>query len=371
MLSSNAKRSLSKKLGPVVKFTFAGGFYWDSTTQKFIPLQSYNLLIWLSRHYFAQFCQLTVLAYLVSNFAWKTDIPEDGSDIPLRMTKSEALKNVVGLMIWFAMVCLVYLGLIQVENYKEMAQTLNQVLLLDNVLGKKLKNTAPASDAKNLEALINFIFIMSLLIPAAFCLSFFHPHDPMKDLAELLLDRKLPHDSMFTWIILLFEFWIAFCYTSVAANVIYILVFFIYFVQSWLHAITPVSEEMFSVKNSQCFCTIGAGKLAAQEITIACRSLQSLSLATNCWVGQFRMSFHFLTCLLVSVVSSFALIRTAGFIISEGNLSVFLTAALLLAFLVAIISIVYVECVVLDGLEEKWIGLKAGLLRCCKRKSLA
>lgn len=355
----------------MVNYTFSGGYYWETSCQQYIPIQGYTFLIWKSTYYAGHLLQILLLAYSLDTIFGAREIPEEGSKYLVGFTLNETLTFFVGLTVWTMITTVLSIGSINVEYVEEMAQNFNQILLFDNNMESKCHRKTPAEETQKLETLMKLFVLASILIPLTNCASFFHPANPIRGLAEFLFEIDFAADNISTCIIITFEFWVGICFSGIAFSAIAIVFTFISVVRSWLNGVMPVSKATKLSNGSVYFQTNVLGKVTDDKLILICRSLQCLTVATNNWLGKCRSAYHFLGCLIITVCSSFAFIRTAGLIIREGNLIDFCVAGFLIISGYVFALIVFMECLYLEYLESTWAALKSNMFKCCHRQSAA
>lgn len=133
MITENSIKYLEQRLGPIIKYTCSGPFYWDAESNKFIPLHSFNLIQWRATYLLGHVFEACFFIYIIQAISFK-DIPEETQVETTDKFNTDILMIGVGLAVWFLVGSLTCINSVCVQYQQEMATSLNQMLKLDAYL---------------------------------------------------------------------------------------------------------------------------------------------------------------------------------------------------------------------------------------------
>lgn len=366
MLTAKTKHILCTRLGPIVKYSFSGGFYWLKSLGKFTPIPSYNKLIWISSYYVGQTFQLLLVFYL-RHLLMETEIEDDSQT---QNSTSRPLLIFCGLLFWAIITSGLSTGSLAIKYQHEMAETINQAIRLDTNLEIEHQLFKTAKESVNLELLVTFICSLSVLVPVGFAISFFHPADPVRNLLEVTFETEFNSSMLHTWIFVAFECWAGFCFGGILISHILTIVLTSFVTETWMNAFTPVVNFKFFISTTKLtYFTTKIGNVSETKLILVYRTLQILIGIANFWLAKLRFAHHVVSLHLISVLSAFVLIKNFNLLTNQPSLVTFTLILLIFVCGLTTIFVFYMECYFMDGLHSKYLTFRRNILCCCRVSS--
>lgn len=367
MLSKSIRDDISIRLGLFVKYTVSGGFYWDSNQLRFIPLKTYIHWTWWNTYYIGHLFQILLLANLIYQTSTNHDIPEDLHDLT---TQSE---NLVGknyllafttVLIWVLVYIILAMNSLCRQYRDELMETFNQAFILDSQMQKLFKISGNNSEQKHVEMLVKFICWFPPCLAPAFCMSLFHPQDPIHDLLENLLEIEISGKSPFTWVVVGVECLFAFELVGIAEQTILVVFLTVYTSRYWLEAATPTHSKLNTFLR-----TSRLGNLSEDTAVWIYRSFQVLTGLCNVIVATVRFATHSASMIVILNVACFALIKRGGLLFQDGSPMSYSLAGILGTAIFLPVFIFYLECYFVDRLDCAWKQYRKNILSITLQKS--
>lgn len=372
MISANAIKSLRQRLGPLIKLTCSGPFYWDRSANKFVILQSYRLIQWRFTYYLGHAFELIFFLFMIYTLI-ATDIPDTADQVLGEAFEKDIFLIGLGFSECFATGFISCISSVCLQYQQEMATTLNLLLQLCASQTEKFQiqeNKHPK--IKSTEKLVIFITDISLIFPFAFALTFFLPMDPIRNMFESILELELNTSSPLAWAIFGAEIWGVLCYSGIATSLIFIVVVLVHVCKMWLDVFTPVANQQPVYRNGkQYFKTETLGKVSELEMVWMYRTMQICSRMGNEWIANLRIASHLYGVITIGVVAAFALFKTVPNLLMEGSYKEARVLMLMVLAVLVPVIISYVECHLLDELDSKWQSMKEGMLKGSRRNKSA
>ncbi len=357
------QQHICRRVGPLVKYTFSNGQYWDSGSQRFISLRNYFYYIWCSSYYLGQCFQVFLALYLAHLSFRDEDIPEinfSNEGLYVNETDDELITS-IGIVIWLIVTGILSIGSLTVEYQEEITETMNQAFRLDSSF-KRLFPSARLRSSNSLDKMIPYICWMPLTIPFIFEFVFFHPSNPIRTMIQNVLEIELTFSNPISWLILFCQTWGVACMVGVVMGLLLPLLIVIITCQNWLLNATCKLSNLVQGNKQNENETNHLGNLSADELVLIYRSLQLLTGLFNMMCKTIRFAYHSAGALMIFVFSSFTLITKGSLLLSGGSFMSFSLVALLAIFLFLCLFIFFLECVVIDELENRWKNYRNNIL---------
>ncbi len=366
---SKLELHMRRRFCPLVKYTFSNGQYWDSKSQRFVSLRKYFYYIWCSSYYMGQALQVFLAFYILHLSFRDTDIPEmnfNHQSLNVNENDDELILS-LGIVIWLVVTAILSVGSLTVEYQEEITESINQAFWLDSGL-KRLYPGARLRSWNSLEKMVPWICCIPLTFPFIFLFAFFHPLNPIRTMFENSLEIELTLLSPMSWLILVGQTWAVTCFIGVGLGLLLPILAVVSICQHWLlDASFQLSNGRHLHDNS--FRTNKLGNLSLDELLLIYRSLQLLTGVCNRFCQTVRLAYHSAGSLMTFVFSSYILIKKGPALLSGGSIMSFALATILVVALSICVLLFYVECLIIDELENRWRTYKNNILTSKSRRT--
>lgn len=371
MLTAGTLKNLHMRFCPLTKYTCSTPFYWDTSKQAYVPLQSYQLIQWLATFVFCHLFLLVYFIYLLI-FLIANDIPEE-EDITQNPFNTEKLTIYLGIGEWGMAAQILFICSLCVQHQQRFASSFTMIFELDAkyTTDYQLQNVRHPK-ALLLEKLVQVSTSVSLLVPFVMLPIFFHPAYPIRNMFQSILEQKLSPGSPLAWIMCGIEMLAVVYYCGMAVTLALYCIIMDVTSEIWLEMFSPVAiQPHVYLGGKQYFQTERLGRMCEEELVTKYRSIQIFANVGNEWMATVRGASHLMGIVMVGVMAAVCLIRYAGVLVADGSLSAIMLLIGVVIVLVFTVFFCYVECSRMDSLEVLWKTYKRRMMNGSKRNGSA
>lgn len=361
------KQCISFRLGPMLKYTTSWVLYWNKNSSQFVLMPNYYFFNFVLSVFIGIILQAVFLLHLCDILSDSSELAQEDI-IKQGTTNTKSFIACVGISIWITVATILSTSSLALEYKVEMAETLNQVFRLDFILKSKLRRHALPDKTKTIEVLMIFISAISLLVPFGFGFLFFHPANPVEPMIKNMFEVEFTAFSPTGFVMFFLNVFVSFCFSTGVIGWVLPAILVIFVSESWLNSCTPSGFlQPRYILGANTYMTNGCGKMYTNNLVNIYRSFQLLTNLFNCCTAKIRFACHSVATLTIAVLVSFALMRNGPALLADGSVLALTMAGFMLLAIFLVALLFYVECIFLDGLENRWQDFKTSFLCSCGR----
>lgn len=344
MLTESIRRDMCLRLGPYIKYTVSGVYYWHKNLNKLVLCDNNYYWTFEMNYYIGWIFQIFFFIYLW-NPAQDLFYPEF-VNVQVTGNDTRLLTLVSGVLFWVVIACILQISSITKEYRNEMCTVMTQLFRIDSYLIKAFiadrKHRMPENpDARKMEWLIKFDCIFTSVLPILFGCAMLIPGEPIHSYLEWVLEVKFGWNWE-TLPLLFMIVWSTNALVGIVLNIIFIFLNCMFIWLFWFRAVCPDASCLRKSRDDGLlfFKTSQVGMQSEMDLIWMYRVFQLIAGLFNIPVKTSRLAFHLFALQVTVVTACFSLIRFHDIMFKGDSIGYVLAFILLICIFWAVVLIV-------------------------------